>query len=69
MNNMNILKNFLAALQFLTNITVSKRLGMDEKILAESTPCFPLIGILIGFFLAGVYIIFSGIFPEIIPNF
>ena len=60
---MNSMKNFITALQFLTNITVSKNLKPGEKTLAKSTPYFPAVGIIIGCFLAGVYIIFSKVFP------
>ena len=62
------LKNFIAALQFLTNITLSRNLETDEKSLAASTPYFPLIGILIGCFLAGIYLIFSKFLPETVVS-
>lgn len=56
------LKSLATALQFLTNIKIKKSLA-DEKSLAGSTPYFPLIGILIGCFLAGTYLIFIKFFP------
>ena len=56
------LKNLITALQFLTTIKIKKS-PADEKSLAGSTPYFPLIGIIIGCFLAGIYIIFIKFFP------
>ena len=45
--------NFLAALGFLTSIPVGKR-AMEGKSLAGSAVYFPLVGLVLGFILAGV---------------
>ena len=42
------MKRFLAAVRFLTIVPVPGRWGSREEDLAGSTPCFPLVGLLLG---------------------
>jgi len=59
--------NFLAALGFLTSIPVGKR-AMEGQSLAGSAVYFPLVGLLIGFILAGVDYCLMKIFPDILTS-
>lgn len=62
------MKSFLIALKFLTIFPLAKELELQEETLAKSAKYFPLIGILIGSILVGVYFLFSFIFPPIIVS-
>jgi len=64
---MPLINNFITALQFLTVINVRNSLS-SEKSLAESTRYFPLIGIIIGCFLAVVYLISSEFLPATVVS-
>jgi len=62
------MKYFLTALKFLTNLPMAKNLELQEEMLAKSVKYFPLAGILIGLFLAGINFLFSFIFPSIVVS-
>jgi adenosylcobinamide-GDP ribazoletransferase len=47
------MKRFFAAMRFLTILPVPAGWAGDEKTLAHSVPCFPLVGLLIGLIAAG----------------
>jgi adenosylcobinamide-GDP ribazoletransferase len=59
--------NFLAALGFLTSIPVGKR-AMEGKSLAGSAVYFPLVGLLIGFILAGVDYGLGRVLPNLLTS-
>jgi len=59
--------NFLAALGFLTSIPVGKR-AMEGKSLAGSAVYFPLVGLLIGFILAGVDYGLGHVLPNLLTS-
>lgn len=53
---------FLLALQFLTRVPVTIRQPVEEKDLGRAMAYFPLVGLLLGIFLAAVHGLFSLIF-------
>jgi len=59
--------NFLAALRFLTSIPVGKRI-IEGKSLAGSAVYFPLVGLLIGFILAGVDYGLGRVLPNLLTS-
>ena len=59
--------NFLAALGFLTSIPVGKR-AIEGKSLAGSAVYFPLVGLLIGFILAGVDYGLGRVLPNLLTS-
>ncbi|MBM3334269.1 adenosylcobinamide-GDP ribazoletransferase [Candidatus Sumerlaeota bacterium] len=59
------MRQFLAALRFLTIVPVPGSLGRGEEDLAGSVSFFPLVGVLIGLFAAAV----ASVFGEILPQF
>ena len=59
--------NFLAALGFLTSIPVGKR-DIEGKSLAGSAVYFPLVGLLIGFILAGVDYGLGHVLPNLLTS-
>lgn len=61
---MSDVKAFIVALQFLTRFQLSNRFDVTVEDLGRSVGCFPLVGAVIGFFLAG----FSILAAEFIPT-
>jgi adenosylcobinamide-GDP ribazoletransferase len=59
---------FLAALQFLTIIPLSKWREFRPEELGRSVGYFPLVGIIIGFILAGLYWLLSLLLPSAVVN-
>jgi adenosylcobinamide-GDP ribazoletransferase len=59
--------NFLAALGFLTSIPVGKRV-MEGKSLAGSAVYFPLVGLVLGFILAGVDYGLGRVLPNLLTS-
>ncbi len=60
------MKSFLQALSFLTILPVVKSLSLGEKELARSMAFFPLVGLVIGLFLALGYYLLSFLLPKAI---
>ena len=56
------MKKFLIALQFLTIIPVRLK-NVEEKELSGSVNYYPVVGLLIGFLLAGSWLLLSIVFP------
>lgn len=54
---------FLTSLMFYTRLPVPKRLEYSDELLNKATRYFPLVGILIGLLVGGVYKLFSTILP------
>ncbi|MFC1964338.1 adenosylcobinamide-GDP ribazoletransferase [Chloroflexota bacterium] len=60
--------SFLAALQFLTSIPLPGRHEPRPEELARAAPYFPLIGLIIGLILVGLYWLLKLIFPPAVVN-
>lgn len=58
----------LAALQFLTTIPLPLRHKTTAEELGRSAACFPLVGLIIGFILAGLNWLFSLVLPPALVN-
>jgi adenosylcobinamide-GDP ribazoletransferase len=56
----------LAALQFLTILPIKRSFSTDE--IGRSTASFPLVGLLIGLFLAGISLVLDRILPRSLVN-
>lgn len=67
---MKILKRFVLLTQFLTRIPLNVTLNIEEDDFEKSTIFFPLVGLIIGVFNYGLYLVFSkmsdGLLPAII---
>jgi adenosylcobinamide-GDP ribazoletransferase len=63
-----MMRGFLRALQFLTIIRVSKDLEMTEKQLASSMAYFPLVGLVVGLILAGVWYVADMVLPSSVAD-
>lgn len=62
-----MLKRFFCAVQFLTRLPAWPRLQVKEADFARSMAFFPLVGMLIGLFLAGTYLVFYRVMlPEVV---
>ncbi len=63
------MKNFILTLQFLTRIPININIKADEKDFAKGIIYFPIIGLIIGVFNLGIYLLarsaFGGMFPII----
>ncbi|MGI6227523.1 MAG: adenosylcobinamide-GDP ribazoletransferase [Peptococcales bacterium] len=60
------MRGLVVALQFMTRIPIPISLDIDEKTFGSSSRFFPLVGLIIGFFLALVYKIGVFFFPPLV---
>jgi len=58
---------FISALGFLTRIPVGRR-ALETKSLAKSVAFFPLVGLLLGFIIAGADFGMRLVFPELLSS-
>lgn len=63
-----ILKTFPVALQLLTILRLPSKIEIKAKTVAESMAWFPLVGLLIGFILGGIWYIMSFVFPPLLVS-
>src|SRR5205814_5495570 len=61
-----VIRQFAAAIAFLTRLPVPSRAAFDTKDVALSMRWFPLVGLLIGGFLAAGLRLFTPIFPTLV---
>ncbi len=59
---------FLAALSFLTIIPLPQRLSINQEEVGRSTAYFPVVGIIIGFIVAGLNWLFGLFLPSSVAN-
>jgi len=59
---------FLAALSFLTVIPMPRRRGVSPEQLGSSIVCFPVVGIVIGLILAGLYWLLHLVLPSAVVS-
>lgn len=63
------MKDFIIALQFLTRFTInSKKFELSKEDLANSTVCFPIIGLVIGSFLILINFVLSLFLPVLVVD-
>lgn len=61
------MKKLIIAMQFLTRFTITKE-PVSEKELGESMAYFPLIGMIIGFFLVLINVVLQNFLPSLVVN-
>ncbi|AEE96298.1 adenosylcobinamide-GDP ribazoletransferase [Mahella australiensis] len=61
------IKRFILAVQFMTKIPISVQLDVDERDFAQSMLFYPIVGLIVGALMAGVYYIFSLIASGLLP--